>query len=45
MLNFTPITLLPSLLQNIQGYPDSVIGLVLSARGFGTLVGFVQAPG
>ena len=40
MLNFTPITLLPTLLQDIQGYPDSIIGLVLSARGFGTLVGF-----
>jgi len=40
MLNFTPITLLPTLLQNVQGYPDSVIGMVLSARGFGTFVGF-----
>ncbi len=40
MLNFTPITILPSLLQELQGYPDSVIGLVLSARGVGTLVGF-----
>ena len=40
MLNFTPITLLPTLLQNLRGYPDTVIGLVLSARGFGTLVGF-----
>jgi DHA2 family multidrug resistance protein len=41
MLNFTPITLLPTLLQNLQGYPDSIIGLVLSARGVGTLAGFV----
>ena len=40
MLNFTPITLLPTLLQNLRGYPDTVIGLVLSARGLGTLVGF-----
>jgi DHA2 family multidrug resistance protein len=40
MLNFTPITLLPTLLQNLRGYPDTVIGLVLSARGFGTLIGF-----
>ncbi len=40
MLNFTPITLLPSLLQDLRGYPDSVIGLILSARGFGTLIGF-----
>jgi len=40
MLNFTPITLLPTLLQDVQGYPDSVIGLVLSARGLGTFIGF-----
>ena len=40
MLNFTPITLLPTLLQDVQGYPDSVIGLILSARGFGTFIGF-----
>lgn len=40
MLNFTPITILPSMLQELQGYPDSVIGLVLSARGLGTLIGF-----
>jgi DHA2 family multidrug resistance protein len=40
MLNFTPIPLLPTLLQNLRDYPDSVIGLVLSARGVGTLTGF-----
>jgi DHA2 family multidrug resistance protein len=40
MLNFTPITLLPTLLQNVQGYPDSIIGRILSARGAGTFVGF-----
>ena len=40
MLNFTPITLLPTLLQDVQGYPDSIIGLVLSARGLGTFIGF-----
>ncbi|MEM7056968.1 MAG: DHA2 family efflux MFS transporter permease subunit [Pseudomonadota bacterium] len=40
MLNFTPITLLPTLLQQIQGYPDSIIGQILSARGAGTFVGF-----
>ena len=41
MLNFTPMTLLPPLLQGVQGYPDSIIGVVLGARGLGTLVGFV----
>ncbi len=40
MLNFTPITLLPTLLQNLRDYPDSIIGLVLSARGVGTFTGF-----
>ncbi|MEM9141042.1 MAG: DHA2 family efflux MFS transporter permease subunit, partial [Pseudomonadota bacterium] len=40
MLNFTPITLLPTLLQQVQGYPDSIIGQVLSARGAGTFLGF-----
>ena len=40
MLNFTPITLLPTLLQNVQGYPDSIIGQVLSARGAGTFLSF-----
>ncbi|MEM7403691.1 MAG: DHA2 family efflux MFS transporter permease subunit [Pseudomonadota bacterium] len=40
MLNFTPMTLLPALLQNLGGHPDSIIGLVLGARGLGTLTGF-----
>jgi len=40
MLNFTPITLLPTLLQNVQGYPDSIIGQILSARGAGTFLSF-----
>ncbi len=41
MLNFTPITLLPTMLQNLRGFPDSEIGLVLAARGSGTLAGFI----
>ena len=40
MLNFTPMTLLPPLLQGVSGYPDSVIGFVLGARGTGTLLAF-----
>jgi DHA2 family multidrug resistance protein len=40
MLNFTPMTLLPPMLQGISGYPDSVIGFVLGARGLGTLLAF-----
>ena len=42
MLNFTPITLLPTLLQQVQGYPDSIIGQILAARGAGTLIGFAS---
>lgn len=42
MLNFTPITLLPTLLQRVQGYPDSIIGEILAARGVGTFVGFAS---
>ncbi len=40
MLNFTPMTILPPMLEGIAGYPDSVIGWVLGARGLGTMVGF-----
>ena len=42
MLNFTPITLLPTMLQSVQGFPDSIIGQILSARGAGTFVGFAS---
>ncbi|MGK0171658.1 MAG: DHA2 family multidrug resistance protein [Gammaproteobacteria bacterium] len=40
MLNFTPMVLFPSMLQSLQGYPPSIIGLLLGARAAGTLVGF-----
>ena len=42
LLNFTPITLLPALLQTLHGYPDSVVGEILGIRGTGTLVGSVS---
>lgn len=41
MLNLTPMSLLPILLQNLRGYPDSIIGLLLGARGVGTFIGFL----
>jgi MFS transporter, DHA2 family, multidrug resistance protein len=41
MLNFTPLTLLPSMLQTIRGYPDSIVGFLLGMRGIGTLAGFL----
>jgi len=43
MLNFTPITLLPPLLQNLQGYPDSLVGWLLAMRGLGMVIGFYIA--
>ena len=39
MLNFTPMALLPPLLQNQLGFPDGLIGLVVSFRGLGNLSG------
>lgn len=43
MLNFAPVVLLPPLLQNMAGYPDSAIGVFIGWRGFGTLLGFFVA--
>ncbi len=43
MLNFTPVVLLPSLLQQHAGYPDQVIGEILGARGVGATIGFFLA--
>ena len=43
MLNFTPIVLLPALLQNLKGYPDDLIGLLLAMRGMGLVIGFFIA--
>ncbi|MGH1359893.1 MAG: DHA2 family efflux MFS transporter permease subunit [Burkholderiaceae bacterium] len=43
MLNFTPITLLPALLQGLMGYPDSLVGWLLAMRGIGMIAGFYIA--
>src|SRR3954466_16324385 len=43
MLNVTPILLLPPLLQQHAGFPDSLIGDVLAARGLGATIGFFAA--
>ncbi|MEZ5857361.1 MAG: DHA2 family efflux MFS transporter permease subunit, partial [Hyphomicrobiaceae bacterium] len=43
MLNFTPMVLLPQLLQTHAGYPDSLIGFVISWRGLGAIVGFFSS--
>ena len=43
MLNFTPMVLLPPMLQAYSGFPDPIIGQVLGARGIGAVVGFFSA--
>ena len=43
MLNFTPMVLLPPLLQQYAGYPDALVGEVIGCRGVGMTVGFLCA--
>ena len=38
-LAFVPMVLLPTMLQDLQGFPDSIIGIVLAARGIGSMIG------
>ncbi|MFM9938579.1 MAG: DHA2 family efflux MFS transporter permease subunit [Hyphomicrobiaceae bacterium] len=40
MLNFTSLVLFPSLLHDLRGYPDSVIGMLIAARGIGNWTAF-----
>tara|TARA_Y100001934_G_C12342147_1_gene770757 strand:+ start:195 stop:1655 length:1461 start_codon:yes stop_codon:yes gene_type:complete len=44
MLNVTPTVLLPTMLQDYVGYPDSDIGLILAMRSVGIFLGFLVAP-
>jgi DHA2 family multidrug resistance protein len=37
----TPMTLLPGMLKNVGGYPDTIIGYVLGLRGMGTAIAFL----
>lgn len=39
-LNFTSLVLFPSLLHDLRGYPDSVIGTLIAARGIGNWTAF-----
>ena len=41
MLNFAPLVLMPSMLQDLRGYPDSTIGILLAIRGAGNLLSFI----
>ena len=43
MLNFSVIVLLPPLLQQHAGFPDSAIGEIVGARGIGSAIGFFAA--
>lgn len=43
MLNFAPVVLLPSLLQQHAGFPDSAIGTFVGWRGVGNGLGFFTA--
>lgn len=43
MLNFAPVVLLPSLLQQHAGFPDSAIGTFVGWRGVGNGLGFLAA--
>jgi MFS transporter, DHA2 family, multidrug resistance protein len=43
MLNFTPMVLLPPLLQTHIGFPDALVGQVIGARGVGMTIGFMTA--
>ena len=43
MLNFTPMVLLPPLLQTHAGYPDALIGQIVACRGIGGTIGFFAA--
>ena len=43
MLNFATIVLLPPLLQQHAGYPDSAIGEIVGWRGVGSAIGFLAA--
>ena len=43
MLNFTPMVLLPPLLQQHVGFPDTLVGEVIGWRGIGGTLGFLAA--
>lgn len=43
MLNFTPMVVMPPMLKELGGYPETVIGILLGGRGAGAVVGFFLA--
>jgi DHA2 family multidrug resistance protein len=43
MLNFTPMVLLPPLLQTHIGFTDAMVGEVIGCRGVGMVIGYMTA--
>src|SRR5436309_7782004 len=43
MLNFTPMVLLPPVLQQHVGFSDALVGQVIGCRGIGMTLGFLSA--
>lgn len=41
MLSYTPMVLFPGLLNDLRGYPEGIIGLLLAGRGLGNLASFL----
>jgi len=41
MLSFVPLVLMPTMLQDLRGYPDSTIGVLLAIRGAGNMASFL----
>ena len=41
MLQLTPLVLFPPLLQDLRGYPASIIGVLIAMRGVGNFLSFV----
>ncbi len=41
MLSYSPMVLLPNMLQNLRGYPEEMIGVLLAIRGLGMTLGFI----
>lgn len=40
MLQYTPMVLFPPLLQELQGYPETMVGYLVASRGLGNLCSF-----
>ncbi|MCA8929862.1 MAG: DHA2 family efflux MFS transporter permease subunit [Alphaproteobacteria bacterium] len=40
MLQYTPMVLFPSLLQDLRGFPESIVGYLIAMRGVGNFLSF-----